>query len=317
MDRKARRRVRRDRSGLEGEVIALTVINLRGLLLALERRRTGDVPDLERVIGPKTSAQEVSELLLRDGAVVVEGAIETSILSALNTDLDGFVENLGVGLRNPANDFFVDFYGASTVRFDGLAAKSPGFLDVMQLPLLQGVADTLLKPHCEDFLLSTAQLIEIRPGETVQMIHRDEDAWPHMPATKPLLQVEAMFALTDFTEANGGTNVVPGSHLWEPEREPRPDEIVQAEMPAGSALIYLGSTLHGGGANTTGDVRRRGMFLGFVVGWLRTEENTFLTVPIEAVKDMPLRVQELLGYKPHGGIGVVDVGSPMALLDRA
>ena len=120
-------------------------------------------------------------------------------------------------------------------------------------------------------------------------------------------------ALKDFTKANGATNVVPGSHLWEPAREPEPREILQAEMPAGSALIYLGSTLHGGGANTTADTRRRGMFFGFVVGWLRTEENTFLTVPIEAARTMPVRVQELLGYKPHGPIGVVDVGSPMAL----
>ena len=108
--------------------------------------------------------------------------------------------------------------------------------------------------------------------------------------------------------------MVPGSHLWEAGREPKPEEILQAEMPAGSALFYLGSALHGGGANTTKDVPRRGMFLGFVVGWLRTEENSFLTVPIEDVKTMPVRVQELLGYKPHFAVGVVDVGSPMALL---
>ena len=85
-------------------------------------------------------------------------------------------------------------------------------------------------------------------------------------------------------------------------------------MKAGSALFYLGSTLHGGGTNTTIDEWRRGMFFGFVVGWLRTEENMFLTVPLEDTKKMPVRCQELLGYKAHQGIGVVDVGSPMALL---
>ena len=107
---------------------------------------------------------------------------------------------------------------------------------------------------------------------------------------------------------------MPGSHLWPAERAAQADEIVSAEMPAGSALYYLGSAIHGGGANTTTSESRRGLFLGYVVGWLRTEENLFLTVPIEEVKSMPLRVQELLGYKAHGGIGVVDVGSPMALL---
>ena len=102
---------------------------------------------------------------------------------------------------------------------------------------------------------------------------------------------------------------MPDDHIANPE------EIIQAEMSAGSALFYLGSTLHGGGANTTTSESRRGMFFGFVIGWLRTEENLFLTVPIEAVKKMPVRCQELLGYKAHQGIGVVDVGSPMALLD--
>lgn len=123
-----------------------------------------------------------------------------------------------------------------------------------------------------------------------------------------------MFALTDVTAEDGCTPVVPRSHLREPGREPEAGEIGRAAMPAGSALLYLGSTVHGGGANTTTDQWRRGMVFGFVVGWLRTEENTFLTVPLETVRAMPPRVQELLGYKAHGGIGVVDVGSPMALL---
>jgi ectoine hydroxylase-related dioxygenase (phytanoyl-CoA dioxygenase family) len=103
--------------------------------------------------------------------------------------------------------------------------------------------------------------------------------------------------------------------FYPPNREARPDEVIQAEMTAGSALFYLGTTLHGGGANRTTNEWRRGMFFGFVVGWLRTEENTFLTVPIDKVRGMPRRVQELLGYKAHVGIGVVDVGSPMVLLE--
>lgn len=271
---------------------------------------------LAHVKSVETTASDISEILNRDGAVIVEGAVEQDTLAALNADLDRFADDLGTGLRHPTSEFFIEFYGASTVRFDGLPAKSTAFLDVMEIPLLREVADILLKPNCEDYLLNTAQLIEIRPGETAQLIHRDEDAWSFMPKVKPLLEVEAMYALSDFTIANGATQVVPGSHRWEPDREPEPGEIVQAEMKAGSALYYLGSALHGGGANTTEDVRRRGMFLGYVVGWLRTEENMFLTVPMEAAKSMSTRVQELLGYKAHEGIGVVDVGSPMSLLDK-
>ena len=86
-------------------------------------------------------------------------------------------------------------------------------------------------------------------------------------------------------------------------------------MSAGSALIYMGATIHGGGENTTTDERRRGTFLGYSVGWLRAEENMFLTVPLEKAKTMPVRIQELLGYKAHRSIGVVDVGSPMVMLE--
>ena len=271
-------------------------------------------PVLQKVsndIAPK----ELAKLLERDGGVIVEGAISQQQLTSLNSDLDNVVGATAPGLRNPASDFFVEFYGSNTIRLDGLAAKSKTFLEVMQLPLMSGVADELLLPNCEDYLLNTGQLIQIGPGQTAQLIHRDEDAWAFFKAPKPLLEVEAMFALTDFSIANGATQVVPGSHLWPPDRVPKPEEITQAEMAAGSALVYLGSTLHGGGANTTSDQRRRGMFFGFVIGWLRTEENMFLTVPIEEVREMPVRCQELLGYKAHDGIGVVDVGSPMALLE--
>ena len=269
--------------------------------------------DLERVDG-SIEAAELADILLRDGAAVVKGILTPEQLASLNGDLDDAVAATAPGLRNPTEDFFVEFYGSQTIRLDGLPARSTTFVEIMQSRLMTEVADILLLPNCEDYLLNTAQLIQIGPGETSQFLHRDEDAWENLKAPKPLLQVEAMFALTDFTVENGATQVVPGSHLWPPEREAEPHEILRAEMDAGSALFYLGCTMHGGGANTTTDQWRRGMFFGYVVGWLRTEENTFLTVPIDAVRDMPERVQELLGYKAHRGIGVVDVGSPMVLL---
>ena len=261
-----------------------------------------------------TSAKDLAAILERDGAVIIEGALGQQQLSNINLDMEQILTSTAPGLRHPTADFFVEFYGRKTIRIDGLPAKSNTFLEAMQLPFLLGVADELLLPNCDDYLLNTGQIIQIGPGESVQHIHRDEDAWRHLKHPKPLLQVIAMFALTDFTIANGATQVVPGSHLWPPERQPLAEEITQAEMAAGSVLLYLGPTLHGGGANTTSDQWRRGMFLGYVLGWLRTEENTFLTVPMEAVRKMPTRCQELLGYKAHNGTGVVDIGSPMALL---
>lgn len=268
-----------------------------------------------KTVSHDISPKELADLLNKDGAAIVEGALNQDQLSSINSEVDDVIAETEPGLRHATNDYFVEFFGSKTIRLDGLPAKSKTFLEIMQLPLLSGIADELLLPNCEDYLLNTGQLIQIGPGETPQEIHRDEEAWSFFKDPKPLLEVEAMFALTDFNIANGATQVVPGSHLWPAERKAKPEEITQAEMSAGSALFYLGSTLHGGGTNSTNNEWRRGMFFGFVIGWLRTEENTFLTVPIEEVKKMPVRCQELLGYKAHEGIGVVDVGSPMALLD--
>jgi hypothetical protein len=257
---------------------------------------------------------DVFALLERDGAVVVENILSPERLGTLNRELDALIAATAPGLRHPAHERMVEFYGLSTIRFDGLPAKSESFIEVMLTPLLCGAADHFLLSNCHDYIFNTGQLIQIGPGEAEQRLHRDEDAWSFLKAPKHPLEVEAMFALTDFTAENGATRVAPGSHSWPPGREALREEIVQAEMPAGSALLYLGSALHGGGANRTLDQHRRGLFLGYVVGWLRAEENSFLTVPIEKVRHMPVRIQELLGYKAHQAIGVVDVGSPMALL---
>ena len=270
---------------------------------------------LERVSASADSTS-LQIILERDGAVIVEDLVAPAQLTQLNNELDQHIQGLAPGLRQPSHEKMVEFYGHHTIRYDGLPGKSATFLDIMLLPHLIETADYFLLPNCEDYLFNTGQLIQIGPGETDQFLHRDEDAWSELPAPKPTLEVEAMFALTDFTIENGATRVVPGSHRWPPDRQATPDEIARAQMSAGSALVYLGSALHGGGANTTATENRRGMFLGYVVGWLRTEENTFLTVPIQKVRNMPIRVQELLGYKPHRSIGVVDVGDPMVMLQR-
>lgn len=255
-----------------------------------------------------------------DGAAIAEDFLAPEQLESLNADFDRIVGRLAPGVRNPTMAVMEEFYGGSTVRFDGLPGKSAAFVEAMQSPVLTGLADHYLLPHCLDYLFNTGQFIEIRPGETAQRLHRDEDAWRFGPliaeGPRAQLEVEAMVALSDFTAANGATQVVPGSHLWPADREPEPEEILQAEMPAGSALLYLGSTVHGGGANRTAAEARRGMFVGYVVGWLRTEENMFLTVPLDQVRGFPRRVQEVLGYKAHRAIGVVDVGDPGAVLTR-
>jgi ectoine hydroxylase-related dioxygenase (phytanoyl-CoA dioxygenase family) len=115
-----------------------------------------------------------------------------------------------------------------------------------------------------------------------------------------------MWAVTDFTEANGATRIVPGSHLWPESREPRDDEVVAAEMPAGSVLFWAGGLLHGAGANQTDGVRC-GYFVSFSVGWVRQEENHYLEMPLADALELTPEMRDLIGYKMHTGLGFSEV----------
>lgn len=275
-------------------------------------------PSIEH-FGPDASTDALIEAIDREGCAIVQGVLPPDQLSRLNGEFDTLVEKTPPGSPNAAA-FLVDFMGKKTIRIDGLPGKSKTFVEVLQHPRALAVADHYLLPSCIHYLLSTAQLIEILPGETVQALHRDDPAWLHPPmptdpaADATQLEIVVLYALSDFSAENGATRIVPGSHRWPAGRKPQEHEIVAAEMPAGSAIYYLGKTLHGGGPNATADVRRRGVFLGFSLGWLRTKENFFLSTPIEAVREMPKPVQRLLGWETHGGIGVVDVGCPSVRL---
>jgi len=278
-------------------------------------------PTVER-FGPDVTIGTLVEALDRDGVAMVDDAIDPTLLAALNREFDVLLDGARPGTPDHI-EMLIDFMGHKTVRIDGLPGKSRSFVDLLQHPLALEMADHYLLPSCLHYLLSTAQLIEIQTDETVQHLHRDDTAWiyPPMPTDRdatptvdvPQLEVIVLYALSDFTTENGATRVVPGSHLWPARRKPQEHEVVAAEMKAGSAIYYVGKTLHGGGPNST-DQMRRALFLGFSLGWLRTKENFFVSTPIEAVREMPKRVQQLLGYETHGGIGVVDVGCPSALL---
>jgi ectoine hydroxylase-related dioxygenase (phytanoyl-CoA dioxygenase family) len=132
------------------------------------------------------------------------------------------------------------------------------------------------------------------PGQGKQVIHRDRWAWgKYLQGIEP--QLNTIWALTDFSEENGATQVVPGSVDWPDDRQPEPDEICQAVMPAGSLLLYSGSVFHGGGENRS-NADRVGLNITYSLGWLRQEENQFLSCPPEIAKDLEPALQDLLGY---------------------
>jgi ectoine hydroxylase-related dioxygenase (phytanoyl-CoA dioxygenase family) len=281
-------------------------------------------PHIDR-FGPDDSSVLVIEAMERNGCAIVEGAIGPDLLSSLNTEFDELLRDSEPGTPG-LSPSVAAHHGTKTHRIGGLPGKSKSFVELLQYERSLEIADHFLLPSCLHYLLSATQLIDIIPGETAQHLHRDDGGWIYPPiptdrdaapaVSDPQLEVIVFHALYDFTADNGATRVVPGSHLWPAHRTPQDNEVVAAEMKAGSALYFVGKTLHGGGANQTKDQRRRALFFSFSLGWLRPKENFFLNTPIEAVRDMPKRVQQLLGYETHGGIGHVGVGSPSALLVR-
>jgi ectoine hydroxylase-related dioxygenase (phytanoyl-CoA dioxygenase family) len=266
---------------------------------------------------------EVAAVLDEHGVVVVDQMLDAALLDRFNRELDPLLAaaspDHGDAFINPAIAWF---FGSRTRHVTGVAGMSPVFgAEVMVHPMFLGVCDAVLGPNCAGYQLNIAHVLDRGPGSEQQLWHRDELVWVHLPTPHPEVQVASMIALEDFTAANGATRIVPGSHRWPRDRDPAPHEVAVAEMPAGSAAIYLGSTLHAGGGNTTEATWRRGMHCSFVVGWLRTEENQYLAAPLDAVRDLPRRSLELLGYGAHdaiasggGYLGTVELQDPVELI---
>lgn len=265
--------------------------------------------------------QAIGDALLADGAVIVHGVIDSDTLDTLNSDVDALVAAADPAMQH-LNPLVGMFFGKNVRHVSGMAAHSSLFAEkIMCNPLYLDLCDRILLPHCADYQLNLGHLMDRGPGAEAQMMHRDEDVWIHMPRPHPELQLATILALVDFREDNGATFVIPGSHQWPREREGKDDEKCFAEMPAGSAVIYLGSTIHGGGTNGTSDEWRRGIHMSYTLGWLRTEENNVLAVRPEIAGKLSKRAQQLLGYGVHdaiadmgGYLGMVDMRDPVELL---
>jgi ectoine hydroxylase-related dioxygenase (phytanoyl-CoA dioxygenase family) len=277
--------------------------------------------DEVQTVSADAPADQVVAALLQDGAVIVRDLLSPTVVDAINADVQPYVDAADPDMRhlNPG----VQFFHAQTRHVSGLAGKSRTFAtEVMIHPLLMSLCDTILGPSCARYQLNLAHLLERLPGAQDQFWHQDELVWNLVPEPKPQLQLASVIALVDFTADNGATRVFPGSHRWEPGRYPTDESPVVAVMPAGSAIIYLGSTFHGGGAHT-GTHPRRGVHLSYTLGWLRTEENNYLAVPPETAARLPRQCQEVLGYAVHdaigrggGYLGMLDMRDPVELLQE-
>ena len=274
-------------------------------------------------VAANTPVDEIVRVLRRDGAVIVDDLIDADAIGRINDEVDQYVEAADPEMDhlNPAIQFF---FGKETRHVAGMPGKSRSFAtEVMIHPTLMAVCDEVLLPACARYQLNLGHLIDKGPGGKRQLFHRDELVWVHVPRPHPEIQVASMIALEDFSEEIGATNIVPGSHEWPAERQPEEDEVAIAEMPAGSAAIYLGSTIHAGGENRTSNRWRRGLHTSWICGWLRTEENNYLACPPEVARDLPRQAQEVLGYAVHDAIqagggyaGALDLQDPCDLMEQ-
>jgi hypothetical protein len=262
----------------------------------------GDAAGLPR-FPADVAVGEVARALDEAGAAIVERFLTPEKVAALNDELAPFRAATPKG-RN-------DFEGFDTRRVYALFRKVRGFDELAIHPLVLGSLEHVLGPY---FQLSGPVGIDMGPGESAQGLHRDDAvyplSWPH-----PQVVLNTMWALDDFTEENGATLVVPGSHRTGPGERPDDADAVAATMPAGSVMFYSGTVWHGGGANRTTE-RRLGVILEYVAAWLRAQETHLLAVPPDVVRTLPERLQELLGYNIFPPfLGYVDGRHPRRTLE--
>ncbi len=248
---------------------------------------------------PDSNSVDVIAALKRDGAVVVKNQIAAELADAVLAELREPFDAVGKYDEN-------DFNGYTTLRVSSVLAISPTSPELVAHPRVMEVADAILLDYCLNYRIGSLTAIEIHPGETDQNLHTDDSIYPiQMPGMQ--LQISALWALEDFTKENGATRVALGSHNSDTHRYKTPEErfadtIVQAVMPKGSVLFYLGNTWHGGGANRT-DKSRAALINTYALGWLRQEENQYLNVPREIAEKHSETIQQLMGYQLHRSLG--------------
>ncbi len=241
-----------------------------------------------------STAEDIIEVLNNDAGVIIDGLIDQKEVNLLNKDLAPYLKNDVFGRD--------EFTGFKTKRIGALIARSEACRKLALQPLVNEVSEKYLSPFCDGYQLHFTSAVSIGPGESKQILHRDRGIWGgYLPRrVEPLMST--IWAVTEFTKENGATQIVPGSHLWEKDRIPKENEIAYAEMKPGSVLLYTGTVLHGGGANSSKNDIRTGVFLHYALNWLRQEENQYLSCPPDIAKDIPQEVRSLIGYSKGGYI---------------
>ena len=249
------------------------------------------------------ATDDVLAALDEAGCVVITGLLDEALRDQVRRELAPSMASARVDQEEDPEEF----YPGKTRRVTALLTRSETITDTLLAHArTMEACDRFLLPNGEfGYQLHVTAALEVGPGARKQILHREEDSFTFFPEPRPDLILASMWAISDFRADNGATLVVPGSHRWPVERQPTPDEVVEAEMPAGSVLFWRGGLLHGAGANTSSDWRY-GVILTYSVGWVRQEENQYLDIPKDRLQALSPEARKLAGFDMYSALGFYD-----------
>jgi len=253
------------------------------------------------------------EKLDRDGYVILDRLLSESYCDEIVSAFDR------IEAEHDIKPMEMDFAGRNTTRIFNLLQYDDIFQDIPLNPAYLGLAERYIDREC---LMSAYDSSTIGPGEPQQPIHAD-NWWLDGRRFDFPFMLGTIFCLTDFTEANGATNLVPGTHKWtaaeisyesdDPDYKQVPGghpagygtrwTPIIAEAPKGSVIVYDVRLLHGAGANRTNE-RRPSIIMNYIQGWMRQCDNFIAGTEMEKLRSFPPRLQQLCGlgrYRGHFG----------------
>ena len=249
--------------------------------------------------------QAITQALDEAGCVVVTNVMDENLRALIKSELAQPMNNARVIQADDPEEF----YPGRTRRVSALVQRSKSIREQLLMnSLSQSVCEHHLLANSEHgYQLHVSAALEVGPGARQQVLHREEGSFTYFPLPRPNIIVASMWAVTDFSADNGATLLVPGSHKWGADREPEPEEITSAEMPAGSVLYWSGGLLHGAGANSTEDWRY-GVILTYSLGWVRQEENQYLHMSQKQLAQLSPEVRRMIGFDMYGALGFYEPG---------
>ncbi|OJJ99912.1 hypothetical protein ASPACDRAFT_119783 [Aspergillus aculeatus ATCC 16872] len=265
-----------------------------------------------RRVAAHEGAPKILQVLKEDGAVIIRGFLNQNLFQKLNKEMEDELAKRPL-ICEHNGEWVSGLAGSQTRRLNQLPAFSPTFRqEILNHPLFHEICEPLFGTHGCDYWMNTATVVQIGPGNAAQSLHRDQELYPVFnPIGKdaPEALVNFFCALSTFTDENGATRVIPGSHQWDDfttDVTRCVPQTIPAEMEAGDCLLFSGKTVHGGGANRSKDNVRRGMALGVQATYLTAEEN-YQHIPREIVESMTPLAQKMIHWRSSycpGGAGL-------------